>query len=446
MEDPKLDEALAALATNEERLRCLLDKMRGAIEQSSAPHFKLFWEARERCVPLFKEGIHPAVRALLWQQYRDLSQEARMLSDLMGEKAAFAAEQIGLALDAIEAEMERPIEPAGLATFGSHTLKREGPALEGLQAELALLSQWTGRLMALRKELVATEMRMREKNALIKRLSALGDRAFPKRKERLEEISERFLGVVSRFVEGCCEEEGRWSAPFYVLKNEIKALQSFAKEITLTSAAFKEVRLALSTCWDRIRSAERGRQEEERERRAVAKEAAAAKRAAAEEEQRLRKEREEASRERSEALRGKIDALIEEGRHLTGDELAERRETLSKEIGEAELVGNERKGLLSALGKVADLMVDAEENAFLNTPDDHPDVASRLEMVLERKRNRRQGIKEALETLRKEAGGSGLDFDLALKIDGRIREEREKLSFIDTAISQIESRLNGLQR
>ncbi len=439
-----LDESLAELSSNEERLRHLLDVMRGAIEQNTSPQFKAFWAARERCIPLFKEGIHPAVRSLLWQQYRDLSQEARMLSDLLGEQAAFAGEQIKLALDAIEAEMAGPIEGVDLPLFESRTLRAERKTFEPLYAELFLLNRWTERLVAFRKELVGTEMRMRDKNALFKRLALLGDRAFPRRKELLEEVSTRFLALVDRFVQGAFPEEGL-TAPYYVIKNEIKALQAFAKTVTLTASAFKEARVRLSGCWDQIRVVEKGKQEEERERRAAAKEVAKAKREAAEEEKRAFEAYAAKSREQTQGLREKIKALIEEGRHLTGDELASKREALAAEIAAADLANTDRKGLEDALGRIAELMVDAEESAFLKTPDDHPDVASRLQMVLERKRGRRSGIKECLEDLRKEAGGSGLDFELALTVDRRIQEEREKLQHLDITISEIQGRLKSLQ-
>lgn len=479
---------------NDEQLRSLLDTMRLAIEQNSSPQFKIFWDAREKCISLFKEGIHPAVRSLLWQQLRDLSKEARTLSDFLGEQAAYAAEQISMALEALEGEIESVAtlrETLDPLVISCRSLGVEGKALDGLQREAILYNRWTDRILGLRKELIATDMRIKEKNALFKRLSAVGDEAFPRRKELIEEISDRFLQAVNRFAQTSFSDEGP-TAPFFVIKNEIKELQAYAKMLTLSSKAFKEARVILSGCWDKVRASEKQKKELIREKQVADQEVAQAliervkglegdrgvvERGLQELEKELRganlegrefksviaqvaavrgelaaevKKKEaaaaEASRLLADGLTENIETLVNEGQKLNGDELAKRREALAGKIGLAELVSADRRRLEGQLSRVADLIVDAEETAFLNTPEDHPEALSRLEMVLERKSRRRSGIKQRLEELRREAGGSSLDFEAGLRIDGLMREEKGKLILLDGVIGEIQTRLSTLQK
>ena len=336
---PSVDETVDKPASNEEQLRYFLDTMRSSIEQSTSPQFKSFWQARERCIPLFKEGIHPAVRSLLWQQFRDLSKEARMLSDLLGEQAAFAGEQIGIAIGAIEEEMEgiealaETVDPLTLPV-PSRVLDRQLTGFDPLHRRLTLYSRWTDRIPALRKELIATEMRIREKNALFKRLSAVGDRAFPQRKEFSEEISDRFLKVVEQFVSAHFSEEG-YAAPFFVVKNEIKALQALAKTLTLTSKAFKEARISLSGCWDRVRASEKEKKEESRERQV-------------------------ADREVADALIAEVAAAKGE---LSGAELEGMLQKITKRLREADLGKGEFKSVHSAITEVKEGLAEEAKQA-----------------------------------------------------------------------------------
>jgi hypothetical protein len=90
----------------EEKIRCAIDFMKGTLSHAGAPRFRDFWEARKECLPLFKENISPKSRALFWQEYVDLSVEARRLKEILDEQSVFAFEQIDLAIQALVKDLE----------------------------------------------------------------------------------------------------------------------------------------------------------------------------------------------------------------------------------------------------------------------------------------------------------------------------------------------------
>ena len=92
--------------TAEGKIRLSIDFMRAALSNSGTPRFKDFWEGRRICLPLFKENISPKVRSQLWSSYIELSTEAKRLKEILDEQSAFAIEQIELAIQALERDLE----------------------------------------------------------------------------------------------------------------------------------------------------------------------------------------------------------------------------------------------------------------------------------------------------------------------------------------------------
>ena len=181
-------------STAEGKIRLSIDFMSAALSHSGTPRFKDFWEGRRLCLPLFKENISPKVRSQLWGSYIELSTEAKRLKEILDEQSAFAIEQIELAIQGLESDLERydhilsqsqeaPLLPECV------TLKDKEEFYSQVQRELALLNTLAVRVNGMRKEVVKTEMRIRIKNKLLERLSLCGDQIFPRRKELIK----RFL-------------------------------------------------------------------------------------------------------------------------------------------------------------------------------------------------------------------------------------------------------------
>ena len=257
----KLEEEVQKLKSIEEKLKFVLEKMKAAVADEKSVNFKLFWEARHLCLNLFKENIHPTVRSKFWNDFVELSKEAKCLKAILDERASFTIEQIELAIIGIQKDIEN--YPALLEQmediklpFKSTVLEKRKNYYAGLQKELNLLNVFASKVHSLRKEVLKTEMRIKFKSKFFKSLSAVGDHIFPKRKEFIREISASFISDVDYFSVNYFSENSKFKVPFYLLKEEIKKLQNVSKIFTLNTKAFTQVRMKLSECWDKLRKIE----------------------------------------------------------------------------------------------------------------------------------------------------------------------------------------------
>ena len=266
-----------ALVVNEDKIRISIELMRTSLAQEGNPNFKLFWEARRNCLPVFKESLNPLVRTQFWAHYIELSDEARRLKIILDEQTAFTMEQIDLAINALEEDLKKyetlknttqDIEiPKECKSLGS-----KEDFYKGAQKELNLLNTFAARINSLRKEIIRISMRIKNKNKFFKRLSLTGDLVFPKRKTMIREMSESFTSDVKDFIEKHFEEGLDKKLPVFLLRDEIKGLQNFAKTITLNTRSFTSTRLKLSECWDRLREQEKDKRQDFVNKQQVSKE------------------------------------------------------------------------------------------------------------------------------------------------------------------------------
>ncbi len=256
----------------EEKIARALEFMKASISNLEGTSLKDFWDAKKLVGPLFKEKINPVKRNHLWSEYAQLGVEARRLKEIKDEQAAFSIEQVELAIEALEADIghyDRLVEqiphfefPRGLENL---TLNEKGYGTA--QRELQLLKTLVLRLDDLRKEILSTDMRISHKNKILKRLSKLGDEIFPKRKELIKKVSDSFVADVEAFVKDRFPGgKEKFSAPYYVIRDEIKSFQGLAKLLTLNAQAFTKSRKALSEGWDKIKEKEKERRAEMGER------------------------------------------------------------------------------------------------------------------------------------------------------------------------------------
>ena len=259
--------SLEKIADPEEKVRQAIEFMRARIAGSEPPKFREFWEVRKVCLPLFKENIAAKSRSDLWQQYIDLSVEARRLKSILDEQSAFAFEQIDLAVQSLIQDLnsyeERLSQMPDLEVYaGTSFLAELKEGYNKTQKQLYLLNALAAKVNALRKEVIKTDMRIRSKNKLFEKLSECGDRIFPERKELIKKMSQDFLKDVERFVKKHFEEDLDPSISLHFLREEIKGLQSFAKQLTLNTQSFTETRLSLSSCWDKLKTLDKEKKKE----------------------------------------------------------------------------------------------------------------------------------------------------------------------------------------
>ncbi|OGN58664.1 MAG: hypothetical protein A3C42_04015, partial [Chlamydiae bacterium RIFCSPHIGHO2_02_FULL_45_9] len=265
-------EKLDTFQTPEEKIAHGLRFMRSSISQEGSPHFREFWEARRAVLPLFRENLNPAIRSNLWNEYVELTVEARRLKEILEEQSSFAMEQIDLAINALVEDLshfEELLNASGDVQFleTSHTIQEKSGTYNQIQKELNLLNTLASRLNSLRKEIIKTDMRIRFKTKFFRRLSQLGDDIFPKRKELIEKISQEFEKDVEDFMSQQFQDQEILGGSYYALREEIKALQAAAKIFTLSSGAFTRTRLKLSECWDKVKHSEKEYRKEIHEKR-----------------------------------------------------------------------------------------------------------------------------------------------------------------------------------
>ncbi|MCH9630337.1 MAG: hypothetical protein S4CHLAM37_03330 [Chlamydiia bacterium] len=252
----------------EERLKMSIEFMRNSISQNKAPRFKDFWEAKKLCLPLFKEKINPALKAKFWTEYTELSTEAKRLKEILDEQSSFSMEQLELALKALETDLEKHEQmvkalPELKLPEHAETLQKNIASYSEKQKYIQYYMTLTARVKELRKEIISTEMRIRHKNKLLKKLSDVGDRFIPKKKEQIKAVSESFVADVKWFSGEFFDLEEKKikgkDVALFKLREEIKAFQSAAKLISLNSQAFSASRLLLSECWECVKSADKER-------------------------------------------------------------------------------------------------------------------------------------------------------------------------------------------
>lgn len=515
--NPHLDAFISELeniTSTEAKVKFALEFMENSLAQTGTPHFRSFWEVRNICLQLFKENIPAALRAQFWSKYSELSKEARRLKELLDEQSSFAAEQIEMAISAMEndiTQFEQQVSKLENPDLGilPKVLERKKSFYENTQKQLNFLNLQASRINSMRKELIKTEMRIRQKNKFFQRLSQAGDKIFPSRKELIRQISTAFSQDVEDYINRHFNDKDIQDALF-ILREEIKALQGIAKILTLNTHAFSQTRMHLSECWDKIKIAEKDRKKERAQLKAVYKQnfdvvqqkiqnykidSESGKLSGEQAHKQLEeiskfmrqidlgrdeitvlrdelfkernqlmekikvKEKEryqhEMERERHrktqiDELKNEIGQLSQNISILSTEELVSARNQLmekSQSIAFNKFEKQEIERLLKPLrNAISDTLTDKEEEAILILSDDDRQTIEQLKEVLKQRKQRRQEIKKQLETLRKAGGNSGLDFEKAMNHFELIKSENERLEKINQGIKEIEDKIAELQK
>lgn len=492
----------------ERRLELVIDFMQQRLAQTGVPHFKEFWDARRVCLDLFKENINPSVRVALWARYSELCRQARRLKEIFDEQSAFAVEQIEIAIVAMEsdvAKLNEALEKIPQVDFGavSYTLEPNWEEYNRLQRELNMLNSFASKTSALRRELIKTEMRIRTKNKFFDRLSKIGDAIFPRRKELIQQVSERFVSDVERFIQTTFSDE-RKTAELFNARDEIKALQSIAKVLTLNTEAFSQTRQRLSECWDSIKNVVKERRKFVAEQKSVykkhrdqfyeeiealaksfeAKEVAPSALEAkldeivfnmrktplgkleirelrdkvrdlrqllsvAVQDHDAKVRQESAKREsdkiaRFEKLKEDFQKLIEQAETA---ELEQLELAITEKMAECQNISLNRaqkQEIEKIKQELRDYVTDKQEQKVLDFSENDREALTKLKELLKTKKMQRQEIKNQLEVYRKEAGSFGLDFTRAMEYNDLIANERVRLEKVENGISEIQDKIGQM--
>jgi DnaJ-class molecular chaperone len=83
--------------------------------------------------------------------------------------------------------------------------------------------------------------------------------------------------------------------------------------------------------------------------------------------------------------------------------------------------------------------------AYKVLSDDDLKTLENLRTILSQKKERRQEIKEQLETYRKSLGSSNLDFEKAMLHRELVDQEKERLEKANSGIAEIEQKIDALE-
>jgi uncharacterized protein YgfB (UPF0149 family) len=502
---------IEALTAPEEKIRTALEFMRNSLSHSGNPRFKDFWDIRTLCLPLFKSPMGQAQRAELWATYVELSTEAKRLKEILEEQSAFASEQIELAILALEKDLEEYDHlikqlPLPSIVEKSEILREKKETYEAMQRELNLLNALAARVNSLRKEVVKTDMRIKVRSKFFDRLSVLGDRIFPRRKELIKNISEQFISDVDQFTKlhfSEKKEEGQKITPYYILREEIKLLQSIAKELTLSTHAFNATREQLSQCWDLLREWDKKRKEGLAQKKhalqgnvalvqekiqtlaksiqegasldaanAVASEISTFMRgielsrddvqslkneirellkplvdgAKAEQLERL-KEREEKQQRKKETLthlHEEMQKMMANFEVLSLEEILEKKAEIEEKIAKESPEKAERMRFDSMQRKLKDMIADKKAASVLQLPQEGREALEKLKGALQERITMRDEIRTSLENYRRSLGSSGFDFEKAMEIREMIDSDKERLAKLNITIQELENKIDEL--
>ncbi len=493
----------------EQRISAALVFMEKALAQPGSPHFKEFWEARKLCLDYFKEPISPPVRTYLWGKYCEFSKEARRLKEILDEQTAFAVEQIEIAVKALEDEIineEEVLSRALPIHFNPvpQFLQNKLDLYVNIQLRLGLYNAHASRINVLRKELIKTDMRIRQKNRFFQRLSLAGDKVFPIRKELIRESSTQFIDDVDAFIAANFPSDTP-KGDLYHLREEIKALQSIAKQLSLNTHAFTHTRKRLSDCWDKLKELEKERKKERSQQKAVYKqhqdeieaeiksvleqfnsdqitldearkyceqlnnkmrktelgrdevkylrdalaqlrEPIEAKEKTIQQAQAQEEQQRQAQRlEKVHQLRQKLQDAISNETNQTVDELSALSKQLVEEGDNLHLTRNERIQLERFYRELKDKISFAKDQAILSLAEEGKGGANyaALKADLAIITEHRRQIKETLDQLKRLAGLSGLDISKAMELNHQIMLEKERYDKAMLAASDLEKKLRS---
>ncbi|MFY7842944.1 MAG: hypothetical protein ACOVOR_02905 [Rhabdochlamydiaceae bacterium] len=491
----------------EMKLRFCLDFMRESLSQQGHPRFDDFWNSKKCAFNLFKEPLNAKSRSLFWSEYVELSSEAKALKQILDEQAAFAAEQIELAISALENDINIYANFEAISHLfevPSSLFFKEGQKkfYDETQSKLNFLNALASRINALRKEVGKVGMKIRHKVKLFDRLSLLGDRVFPSRKELIKLLSDQFAQDIQFFLD---TQLGSSKLDLLNLKDEIKLLQSVAKQLTLNTNAFNTTRVKLSSAWDALKELNKERKKEWLQKRSLFKdnhdvvmnqiqelaalcqvatvcmeeanqkadaifnsmkalalgkeEVRSLKQALHEARQPIydrqqeldkiekikQQELEKQKREKVDSFKTRLIQTVAAFESLTLEELTHAYTLFSTELAQLPVPKSEKMLMERSLKEIKDLIGEKKSLFLMNLSQDQLSNLENLKLLLEERKQDRQEIKEQIEIYRKALGGSGFDFERAMMYRELIETEKGRLEKANRSVEEIEEKISLIE-
>jgi len=223
-----------------------LNNMKFFIESGQHADWTAFNQAKKSFLEAFKTIQNSPEKQVCWKNFTEIADTARAIRKIQEEEGEFAAEMIAKALDALEAEIENPkIESIQNPLFSKvASFKMVKQELSYSLAQLRFFMTLADQIQSLRYELAKTGMRLSIKGRLFDRLSTLGDKVFPFKKQISVKMTELFhLGLNAFQKEVDKAEDG------LEIIYQVRIIQSFLKELNLKKSQYDQVKQILDPIW-----------------------------------------------------------------------------------------------------------------------------------------------------------------------------------------------------
>ncbi|MCY3974487.1 MAG: hypothetical protein OXF02_02960 [Simkaniaceae bacterium] len=396
-----LESSVAEKKTGEEKLASVLAFMREGIRTGPFRFDDL--RAAKRLFTSLLKGVEGEVRRRSEEAYEEVSRLVDRARTEFDAKMVSFIERTEFALDSIDADLDfsdRLIDRLAVPPLpeGASSLLREERFYVGRHKGVLFFRKVTTRLNDLRKEVSVSEIAAGAKGRLLKRISELGDQAFPKRKELVRAIGERFAEDVRLFIlsaEGGGSEDGSRS-----VFDGVKVLQACAKVLPLDSKVFASVRERLSALWDESMATLRSNRGLKKGKQPSGGGGSRTD---------VRRSRESSSvstgeRERKES-NGQLKAFIEEAEGKSLDALEEEAKRV-----EGRILCVDELPDSSPEGRITEKLLLMLQGVILHRREESATALDEMEDLYEEREALIQRIKVQIDGYRKELGGSALDF------------------------------------
>jgi DNA repair exonuclease SbcCD ATPase subunit len=157
------------------------------------------------------------------------------------------------------------------------------------------------------------------------------------------------------------------------------------------------------------------------------------------------KEKIRVKREMVVSLKDRIATLCKQGETMELEPLAAAFEEIQSQLATLEVSKMEKQQIERTLRPLKDLVADKKEQSLVNLSEDDKKTLENLRVVLQQRKERRQEIKNQLETYRKVLGGSNLDFEKAMQYRELVEQEKERLEKASAGIQEIEQKIEDLE-
>lgn len=375
---------ISGMESPEERIRASIDFMREAISSEGKPRFRDFWRMKKSCFDLFASETNPIKRTFFWKEYSELLGEAHRLQEMFKEETLFQAEQIKLAMSALANEIENLDKAKAISLplfdrfFELKELEQRARFFESLKEKVILL----------RQEVLALEIRVHQKNELLEELKGMGDRVFPEYKQVVQELTLAFEERANRFFEKFSKVGDKSD-----FKRDLRRFQAVLKEIHIGRDSYRKFRERFSDAWKELESSE----EENASERAE-----------------VLKQQEEEEKKKA-VITDQINETMEELKKLSSKKARSSLEKLKEVYHQVDAFEEKKIGKRQAL-LFSHYKLSVRER-----------ILEKMDVREEERRLFVQDTKLFLERLRKELISCGLDIEFAATLSSLIEENKQRL-------------------